>query len=154
MFNAISASASLVPTRVPLGKKHRRPVRAVNTQTKAYVNWVMDGVGCAAVRSGDEQLLKSTKNVANNVLPCPTKPMNLTALCQEKGEGFFKLGVAAFEQRGDELFVTNVDCDSSSCVLLNGKAISYDQRIKLKPGAVLLIDGETWQLNRNAHAHA
>ena len=23
-----------------------------------------------------------------------------------------------------------------------------------KPGAVLLIDGETWQLNRNAHAHA
>ena len=57
MFNAISASASLVPTRVPLGKKHRRPVRAVNTQTKAYVNWVMDGVGCAAVRSGDEQLL-------------------------------------------------------------------------------------------------
>ena len=99
-------------------------------------------------------MLKSTKNVANNVLHCPTKPMNLTALCQEKGEGFFKLGVAAFEQRGDELFVTNVDCDSSSCVLLNGKAISYDQRIKLKPGAVLLIDGETWQLNRNAHAHA
>jgi len=154
---AISASASLVPTRVPVGKKHRRPVRAVNTQTKAYVNWVMDGVGCAAVRSGDEQLLKSTKNVANNVLHCPTKPMDLTALCRQKGEGFFKLGVAAFEQRGDDLFITNVDCDSSSCVLLNGKAISYDQRIKLKPGAagaVLLIDGETWQLNRNAHAHA
>jgi hypothetical protein len=151
---AISASASLVPTRVRLRAKHREPFRAVNTQTKAYVNWVMDGVGCASARSGDEQLLKSTKQIKNNVIRCPTEPMNLTTLCKQKGGGFFKLGVAAFEQRGDDLFVTIVQCDGDSCVLLDGKAISYDQRIKLKPGAVLTIDGETWQLNRNTHAHA
>ncbi|MDB9924881.1 hypothetical protein OAD67_01325 [bacterium] len=146
------AISSIVPTRVPTRDRSRNPNRIQNTTTRAYVNWVMDGVGCQTARSGDQgSLLKSKSNIVS--FTCPTKPLDLSALCTQS-DGFFKIGNAAFEAKGDDIWVTNVQCDSSSAIKLNGKAVSYDQKIKLTPGAVLDIAGEEWQLNRNTHAHA
>jgi hypothetical protein len=217
-------SSSFVPIRVLPQTRARHLSRPINTQTRAYVTWVMDGLGCDTARSGDDgSLLKTRRD-----LSCPTKPMEISKLCLDRyvlglsqiqahclmpcmecsqtvlpttrpfpiplstvlpiayktsalfahtvhpysdsrltlfvhtrSDGLFRIGDAAFEAKGEDIWLTNVNAGGGeesfkdeSTVKLNGKPVSYDQSVKLTPGAVLEIAGKTWQLNRNTIAHA
>jgi len=86
--------------------------------------------------------------------------MEISKLCLDS-DGLFRIGDAAFEAKGEDIWLTNVNAGGGeesfkddSTVKLNGKPVSYDQSVKLTPGAVLEIAGKTWQLNRNTIAHA
>ena len=86
--------------------------RVVDVTTRASTTWSLDGVGCAGLRSGDEQLLLVGATRSNNsgASPrCPLKPINLTSLCEAHAGRVF-LRDAAFELMSDgQLFVTSVD---------------------------------------------
>ena len=103
MFTALT---SIVPTRVSLKTRAAKSSHKVNKSTVAYTNWMLDGVGCSGARSDDSTLVKS-KHLANNVVHCPVKPIDLTSLCQSH-EGRFEMLDVLFEQHGDDIFVSNL----------------------------------------------
>ena len=50
------------------------------------------------------------------------------------------------------LFVTNLDCGSA--VVADGRPVPKGERVRLRPGAALVLDGEEYVVLRDARAHA
>ena len=153
MFTALT---SIVPTRVSLKTRGAKSSHKVNKSTVAYTNWMLDGVGCSGARSDDSTLVKS-KYLANNVVHCPVKPIDLTSLCQSH-EGRFEMLDVLFEQHGDDIFVSNLapmDTQKGAVTMtVDGDVLPPFAKTVLKPGSRVQIGDELYEVNRNVHAHA
>ena len=131
----ILSASSLVPTRVRVAKRRDvRPVRRV--AARAAVKWSIDGVGCEEMRLGDDTTLKKNVNVVNNVVSCPVAPMDITNMCKSN-HGAFTFFDLVFQIEGETLYITNNDCDGSSCVKLNGALLPQFKKIILPAGATV-----------------
>ena len=117
---------------------------------------MLDGVGCSGARSDDSTLVKS-KHLANNVVHCPDKPIDLTSLCQSH-EGRFEMLDALFEQHGDDIFVSNLapmdTTHGAVTMTVDGDVLPPFAKTVLKPGSRVQIGDELYEVNRNVHAHA
>jgi len=142
----ILSASSLVPTRVRVAKRRDvRPVRHV--AARAAVKWSIDGVGCEEMRLGDDTTMKKNKNVVNNIVSCPIAPMDITSMCKSN-HGAFTLFDVLFQIEGDALYITNNDCDGSSCVKLNGAVLPQFKKTILPAGATVEIAGEMYEVGR------
>jgi hypothetical protein len=142
----ILSASSLVPTRVRVAKRRDvRPVRHV--AARAAVTWSIDGVGCEEMRLGDDTAMKKNKNVVNNIVSCPIAPMDITSMCKSN-HGAFTLFDALFQIEGDALYITNNDCDGSSCVKLNGAVLPQFKKTILPAASTVEIAGEKYEVGR------
>jgi len=142
----ILSASSLVPTRVRVAKRRDvRPVRRV--AARAAVKWSIDGVGCEEMRLGDDTTLKKNVNVVNNVVSCPVAPMDITNMCKSN-HGAFTFFDLVFQIEGETLYITNNDCDGSSCVKLNGALLPQFKKTILPAGATVEIAGEKYEVGR------
>ena len=84
--------------------------------------WLLDGVGCAGARTGDDRLVGFTRMGSNAARACevdgpgspscggaaarcPLRPINVSSACKSHREGRFRMWDVVFEQRDDDLFV-------------------------------------------------
>lgn len=89
---------------------------------QASTTWLLDGVGCAGSRSGDDHLVGLTQRASNSsrreceldpskcgpVPDCPLRPINVSNLC-DSHEGKFEMLDVVFEKKDDHLFVYSAD---------------------------------------------
>ena len=98
--NNVNLSSRHVNTITVRRLSAARPI--INTGPRAMTYWSLDGKGCTRSSNSDRLVSFKAKN-------CPVKPVDVSYLCAQNGNGRFELNNAVFEQHGDALYVSRKD---------------------------------------------
>ena len=148
-------------TRAPRAAAPRAPApRRLRLQTSACTYWQLAPAAAARGAGWERSVIDLTGPIGSRRL-CS---LASTDYAGEAAADFEPLSHGSvhlvFEAEGEAvpldspstLYVTNLDCGSA--VLADGRPVPKGEKVRLRPGAALVLDGEEYVVLRDARAHA